>query len=140
MKAFVGNQIINDFDTALNLVAVLKKILKKTTLKPVLCQPKVDLVIVKSSCKCSFEAKTCVILRAETLSDPLGIKKKNNSYCNWSESLRAEAVLIGSCSSEKGEVVLFAVPGQEAEVHRGEPSCSVTQPAAELVRVRSSAP
>jgi len=34
---------------------------------------------------------------------------------------------IGSCYSEKGEGLLFSVHGQEAEVHRGEASCSVPQ-------------
>ena len=33
------------------------------------------------------------ILRAETLSDPLWIKKKNNSYCNWNENLHTYAIL-----------------------------------------------
>lgn len=75
-----------------------------------------------------FETETCVIFRAETLSDPLWITKKRTILIviGMKTSILRQ-FWIASCSSEKGEVLLFSVHRQEAEMHRGEVSCSVTQ-------------
>lgn len=68
------------------------------------------------------------ILRAESLSDPLWIKKKRTILIviGMKTSVLTQ-FWIGSCHSEKGEVLLFSVHREEAEMHRGEVSRLVTQ-------------
>lgn len=47
------------------------------------------------------------ILRAETLSDPLWIKKKNNSYCKWNETLHSYAIWGWQLVQGKGGSVVI---------------------------------
>lgn len=101
----------------------LAKILTRTKTEACLVLQKVDLMVAKCSCKCFLRLRPVFILRAETLSDPLWIKKKkkkNNSYCNWNENVRTRAVRGWKCRSEKGEVLSLSVGSQEAEMHRSE--------------------
>lgn len=54
----------------------LAKILTRTKTEACLVLQNVDLVVTKCSCKCFLRLRPVFILRAETLSDPLRIKKK----------------------------------------------------------------
>lgn len=54
----------------------LAKILTKTKTEACLVLQKVDLMVAKCSCKCFLRLRPVFILRAETLSDPLWIKKR----------------------------------------------------------------
>lgn len=63
------------------------------------------------------------ILRAETLSDPLWIKKRTILIVTGMKTSILTQFGVGSWCSEKGEVLLFRVPKQEGgEMHRGEVS------------------
>ena len=67
-----------------------------------------------------FRLRPVFILRAETLSDPLWIKRKKESKQVSGNSNRfVIECRIGSCSSEKREV-LFSVCSQEAGMQRVE--------------------
>lgn len=58
----------------------LAKILTKTKAEAWLVLQKVDLMVAKHSCKCFLRLRPVFILRAETLSDPLRIKKKKEQF------------------------------------------------------------
>lgn len=66
------------------------------------------------------------ILRAATLSDPLWIKKKNNSHCNWNENLHSYAVW--GLEVKRGKFCYFELPSRKrGEMHRGEVSSDTEQ-------------
>lgn len=58
---------------------------------------------------------------------PCGLKKRTILIVIGMKTSVLTQFWIGSCHSEKGEVLLFSVHGEEAEMHRGEVSRSVTQ-------------
>lgn len=65
------------------------------------------------------------ILRAETLSDPLWIKKRTILIVIGMKTSILTQFGVGSCRSEKGEVLFFRAPRQEGgEMHRGDVSRS----------------
>lgn len=58
---------------------------------------------------------------------PCGLKKRTILIVIGMKTSILKQFWIGSRYSEKGEVLLFSVHRREAEMHRGEVSCSVTQ-------------
>lgn len=84
--------------------------------------------MAKYSCKCFLRLSPVFILRAETLSDPLWIKKRTILIVTGMKTSVLTQFGIGSCCSEKGEVLLFWVPRQEAGGDaQGEVSSSGTE-------------
>lgn len=63
--------------------------------------------MAKYSCKCFLRLSPVFILRAETLSDPLWIKKRTILIVTGMKTSVLTQFGIGSCCSEKGEVLLF---------------------------------
>lgn len=107
MKEFVGNQIINYFERVLlGFCANPDKILN-TRLKRLVLQ-KGDLRMAKCSCVNVFwDWDLCLFLGQKLLSDPLWIKKKNNSYCNRNENLGSYAIWDWKLPQWKGGSIVI---------------------------------
>lgn len=128
MKEFVGKQIINCFETVLLGFCVNPDKILNTRLKCLVLQ-KGDLRMAKCSCVNVFwDWDLCLFLGQKLLSDPLWIKKKNNSYCNRNENLGSYAIWDWKLPQWKGGsiVILSSRAGSGGRCTGGEASSSDT--------------